>query len=152
MPATGGDHFSRTPITRRLKQSTRKLCRTGPVRRNGFPQRYFLFDLAPSGVCLAKPVTRPAGALLPHRFTLTGGKGLEARNDLNDKSYLATSLKPLVPLPRRSTFCCTFPSLAAGGRYPPLRPVEPGLSSRGKQCPPPAIALVPFEPNDCTTN
>ena len=30
-----------------------------------------LFDLAPGGVCLARPVTRPAGELLPHRFTLT---------------------------------------------------------------------------------
>ena len=33
--------------------------------------RRFLFDLAPGGVCLARPVTRPAGELLPHRFTLT---------------------------------------------------------------------------------
>ena len=30
-----------------------------------------LFGLAPSGVCRARPVTRPAGELLPHRFTLT---------------------------------------------------------------------------------
>ena len=29
------------------------------------------FDLAPGGVYLAAPVTRGAGALLPHRFTLT---------------------------------------------------------------------------------
>ncbi len=31
-----------------------------------------LLDLAPGGVCLAVPVARDAGALLPHRFTLTG--------------------------------------------------------------------------------
>jgi hypothetical protein len=30
-----------------------------------------LLDLASGGVCLATPVTRNAGALLPHRFTLT---------------------------------------------------------------------------------
>lgn len=30
-----------------------------------------LFGLAPGGVCRARPVTRPAGELLPHRFTLT---------------------------------------------------------------------------------
>ena len=30
-----------------------------------------LRDLAPGGVCLAIPVARDAGALLPHRFTLT---------------------------------------------------------------------------------
>ena len=32
-----------------------------------------LRDLAPGGVCLAIPVARDAGALLPHRFTLTDG-------------------------------------------------------------------------------
>ena len=31
-----------------------------------------LFDLAPSGVYRARPVARPAGELLPRRFTLTG--------------------------------------------------------------------------------
>ena len=30
-----------------------------------------LFDLAPGGVCRADPVTRVAGGLLHHRFTLT---------------------------------------------------------------------------------
>src|SRR6185369_14545895 len=30
-----------------------------------------LLGLASGGVCLATPVTRSAGALLPHRFTLT---------------------------------------------------------------------------------
>ena len=30
-----------------------------------------LFGLAPGGVCRARPVTRPAGELLPRRFTLT---------------------------------------------------------------------------------
>jgi hypothetical protein len=30
-----------------------------------------LFDLAPGGVCRSAPVARGAGALLPHRFTLT---------------------------------------------------------------------------------
>jgi len=43
--------------------------RTGPLPTS---RDYFLFGLAPGGVCQAKPITRPAGALLPHRFTLTG--------------------------------------------------------------------------------
>ncbi len=68
-----------------------------------------LFDLAPGGVCLARLVTQPAGELLPHRFTLTSRAGGP---------------------PRRSTFCCTFPGLAAGGRYPSPCPAQPGLSSR----------------------
>ena len=72
-----------------------------------------LLGLAPGGVCRASRVTPAAGALLPHRFTLTagpkdGGSGAPAR---------------------RSAFCCTFPSLAAGRCYRPPCPVEPGLSS-----------------------
>jgi hypothetical protein len=40
----------------------------------GIPRRVrcSLFDLAPGGACRARPVTRPAGELLPHRFTLAG--------------------------------------------------------------------------------
>ena len=38
-----------------------------------------LLGLAPDGVCLAAPVTRHAGELLPHRFTLTGEPYLERR-------------------------------------------------------------------------
>src|SRR6185436_8274833 len=34
-----------------------------------------LFGLAPCGVYRAAPVTRGAGGLLPHRFTLTGAGG-----------------------------------------------------------------------------
>jgi len=34
---------------------------------------FFLLGLAPDGVYRARPVTRPAGELLPHRFTLTCG-------------------------------------------------------------------------------
>ena len=68
-----------------------------------------LLGLAPDGVYQARPVTRPAGELLPHRFTLTAG------------------------FPRRRfAFCCTFPDLAAGGRYPPSHPLEPGLSSTNR--------------------
>ena len=37
--------------------------------------------------------------------------------------------EPCGPADRRSTFCCTCPILADGGRYPPSCPVEPGLSS-----------------------
>ncbi len=67
----------------------------------------FLLGLAPDGVYQAGPVTRSAGELLPHRFTLTGRRTC-----------------------RRSVFCGTVPGLTAGGRYPPSRPLEPGLSSR----------------------
>ena len=55
-PGVGGpDRTARRPSA----------CQCKPVGR--FP----LLDLAPGGVCLARPVTRPAGKLLPYRFTLT---------------------------------------------------------------------------------
>ena len=59
----GDGHFSRTPVTRRLE-------RPYPRARTGRPIA-LLFGLAPGGVCLADAVTRAAGELLPHRFTLT---------------------------------------------------------------------------------
>jgi len=50
---------------------------------------------------------------------------------------LVRSYRTVSPLPRtvetavrRFAFCCTFPILADGGRYPPPCPAEPGLSSR----------------------
>jgi len=97
--------------------------RTGPARgidRTNLSAgriHSFLLDLAPGGVCLAKPVARPAGELLPHRFTLTARRPSEAMPRRQTSS-------------RRFAFCCTFPDLTAGGRYPSPRPVEPGLSSR----------------------
>ena len=52
---------------------------------------------------------------------------------------LVRSYRTVSPLPRasprrgeavrRSTLCCTFPSLTAGRRYRPSCPAEPGLSS-----------------------
>jgi hypothetical protein len=62
-PERGGDHLSRAPVTRRLK-------RPYPRARAGHPIA-LLFGLAPGGVCRADAVTRAAGELLPHRFTLT---------------------------------------------------------------------------------
>ena len=76
-------HFSGTTIARRLveptvrrpvrSQPTREFFtgRTGP-RRDDFRRPCFsLLGFASGGVYQARPVTRPAGALLPHRFTLT---------------------------------------------------------------------------------
>ena len=81
-----------------------------------------LFGLAPGGVCLARPVTRPAGELLPHRFN-------PYRTDRSA---------------RRFVFCGTFPTRPkpSGGRYPPPRPVESGLSSEIRFGP----ALRPIRP------
>ena len=67
-----GDHPSRPAVTGRFQQSTRRLGRVtlDRLRTPGGPGA---LDLAPGGVCLAAPVTRGAGGLLHHRFTLTAG-------------------------------------------------------------------------------
>ena len=70
-------------------------------------------DLAPGGVYRAARVTRGAGGLLHHRFTLAG---------------------PVGPV-RRSALCGTVPRVAPGGCYPPPCPVESGLSSAGTAAP-----------------
>ena len=49
------------------------LGRNGPFRVVPGGTNFFLLGLAPDGVCRARPVARPAGELLPHRFTLTCG-------------------------------------------------------------------------------
>jgi hypothetical protein len=68
---------------------------------------------------------------------------------------------PLTWRARRFAFCCTIPSLAAGGCYPPPCPAEPGLSSRrrsmwpdrtmigrGQACAPASHAIVPSSTGD----
>lgn len=61
-----GDHPSRLTVTSQLLRSTRDY-EPKFVGRAALS----LYDLAPGGVCLAARVTPSAGALLPHRCTLT---------------------------------------------------------------------------------
>ena len=85
------DHFSGAPVSRHLERPTRESMtdRADPYAASGQEGRRRkavsrqptdsaflcrvapLFGLAPGGVCRARPVTRPAGELFPHRFTLT---------------------------------------------------------------------------------
>ena len=96
---TVGDHPSRGAVADTLQRPTRELGRTTLERS--------LSGLAPGGVCLATTVTRRAGGLLHHRFTLASApKG--------DGGLFSVAL---------------IPRVAPGGRYPPPRPVEPGPSS-----------------------
>jgi len=66
----GGGHPSRPAVADRLERSTRRLGRAALERLRGQGDPV-LFDLAPGGVYRAVPVTRDAGGLLHHRFTLT---------------------------------------------------------------------------------
>ncbi len=67
----GGDHPSGHTVTGCLERPTRRLGRAALERLRGRTRGCGLLGLASGGVCLATPVTRDAGALLPHRFTLT---------------------------------------------------------------------------------
>ena len=69
----GGDHPSGHTVAGCLERPTRRLGRATLERLRGHTS-CGLLGLASGGVCLATPVTRNAGALLPHRFTLTTAK------------------------------------------------------------------------------
>src|SRR4029078_3433348 len=122
------------PLGRRLLAASSSL----PGSRNEPDRLCFLFGLAPGGVCQARRVTPPAGALLPPRFTIARaiGSRLSALGQKFSFLLKADSRKPTAL--RLFAFCCTFPDLAAGGRYPPPCPTVPGLSSRSP-CSEPAL-------------
>ena len=102
---TVGDHPSTAAVADNLQRPTRELGRTTLERS--------LSGLAPGGVCLATAVSRRAGGLLHHRFTLTSapktGGGLFS--------------------------VALIPRVAPGGCCPPPRPVEPGPSSTPRSSP-----------------
>src|SRR6476661_3872526 len=59
----------------RVPQAAYPQARASNPRAPAQPHQVRPFGLASGGVCLATPVTRDAGALLPHRFTLTTNGG-----------------------------------------------------------------------------
>lgn len=93
-----------------------------PERSSGLPRRQTgradpspIFGLAPGGVCRA---SRSPGCWCALTLRLTPAPFHPYR-----RRSAETERR------RRCAFCCTFPVLADGGRYPPPRPLEPGLSS-----------------------
>ena len=66
-----GDHPSGHTVAGCLERFTRRLGRAALEHLRSRTASDATFNLAPGGVYLATPVTRGAGALLPHRFTLT---------------------------------------------------------------------------------
>ncbi|MDQ0678077.1 hypothetical protein QFZ30_001459 [Arthrobacter pascens] len=98
-----GGHPSTDAVADALQRPTRALGRAALNRA--------LSGLAPGGVYLAFPVTREAGGLLHHRFTLTWSKRVQAH------------------AARRSVLCGTGLRVTPSGRYPPPCSAEPGRSS-----------------------
>ena len=95
-----GGHPSTNAVADALQRPTRTL------RRAAFKRA--LSGLAPGGVYRAAPVTRRAGGLLHHLFTLTAAHCCVLQ---------------------RSVFCGTFLRVTPSGRYPPPCSTEPGRSS-----------------------
>ena len=110
---------------RGLEQPTRKRVRDGPPRDVPEGTNFFLLGLAPGGVCRARPVTRPAGELLPHRFTLTAG-------EIPDGGLLSVALS----LTSRSVGVTHHPAL----RSPDFPPAA-GLATRRRRSPGPLQSL-----------
>ena len=103
------DHPSRHTVTGMLMRPTRKLGRAVLERLRRHRRTDAPLGLASGGVYRAAPVTRRAGGLLRHRFTLT-------RTSTDRGRW-------------RSVLCGTVPRVTPGGRYPPPCPVKSGLSS-----------------------
>jgi len=118
--ALADGHFSRTPVTQRLQQPTR--ASTGPdqpARRTSreAAARTLIFGLAPGGVCRASRVAPAAGALLPHRFTLTAAairRGLKATRGGLLSVALSRALRPVGVTDHPVLWSPDFPLLIAG--------------------------------------
>ena len=117
-------HFSRTAVARRLKRRTRKS--SGPDQPAAGCPASFLLGLAPGGVCLARPVTRPAGALLPHRFTLTATVRASPAGYGGLRSVaLSLSLRTVGVTHHRVLWSPDFPPRRNGRSRPAQRPLGP---------------------------
>ncbi len=122
----GDGHSSRTPVARRLERPTRKSV-NGPDRS-------------------VTRVRKRTSRLLPVWPCTRWGLPSQAGHP----ACWCALTAPFHPYrtrrkrrARRSILCGTFPSLAAGGRYPPPCPAVPGLSSRRIEIRPATIQPAP---------
>ncbi len=88
-----------------------------------------LLGLAPDGVYRARPVTRPAGELLPHRFTLTAGVDPEGAASGGGLFSVALSLpdrgRAVGVTHHRALWSPDFPPRDVPGATGSRRPPEP---------------------------
>ena len=112
-------HFSGMPVARHLERSTRESQRTGPARQGS------LLDLAPGGVYQAEPVTRFAGALLPHRFTLTSWDSEESPIGGLISVALSLSSRTVGVTHHRVLWSPDFPPRGRLRKAPTQRPLGP---------------------------
>jgi hypothetical protein len=98
-----------------------------PGSRNEPDRLCFLFGLAPGGVCQARRVTPPAGALLPHRFTLAGGAVNFQLRLLTDGGSSGGLLSVALSLTSRPVDVIHHPVLRCPD-FPPIRRGEPAIT------------------------
>ena len=118
---------------RREGAKKRKKRKRGPISRVLYAacaaRRSFLYDddCSPPLAAYPEVVTNRTDSAPCLALRRVGFTKPDESPRLLVRSYRTVS--PL-PLARRFTFCCTFPDLTTGGRYPPPCPATPGLSSR----------------------
>ena len=127
----GDSHFSGTSVAARLERPTRKDM---DASRAAGPS---LFGLSPGGVCRSAPVSGGAGALLPHRFTLT----IDRANPVHSAVYSLLHFPwPCGRLPLTTTMARGARTFLPGvnPRVPPERLSQPlapsGMISRPRHC------------------
>src|SRR2546428_3318654 len=102
------------------KRLTRELAGGPPVSAP-------LFGLAPCGVCRAAPVTRGAGGLLPHRFTLTATEGLASRPGGLFSVALSFPSPGLGVTQRNALWSSDFPLPGVSPGQRPSEPLRPAV-------------------------
>jgi hypothetical protein len=124
-PPRYGENKDRSgPISRVLSGAAISLGRRLPAVSSDLPGRFCGPD-QPATVSRASS----CAVLLPVGFAEPGqSPGLLVRS-YRTVSPLPGARPASRPFTGRFTFCCTVPVLTDGGYYPPLCPVEPGLSS-----------------------
>ena len=116
-----GAHFSGMPITRHLLQLTRKYDESDrfvAVRKLPF----LLLGLAPDGVYRADTVTCIAGALLPHRFTLTTRPSRDEPFGGLLSVALSLTSRPVDVIDHPALWSPDFPPAVFRGRPPAITP------------------------------
>ena len=107
-------------------------CKPGSVPVSGSRPSIFALRYRKARSCLLPPSGLWRGT--------AGTRGVPPKGVASDRVYMASHVTagsvssylafPSLPHKAAVYFCCTFPGVTPGGRYPLSSPVKPGLSSR----------------------
>jgi len=125
-PVRGGGHSSGTGVAAGLEQPTRAEIPPRGRSKDGPSLTRRLFGLAPGGGCLAAPVTRRSGGLLPRHFTLACGAGPQA---VSFSVALSLGSPPAAVSGLPALWCPDFPPTAVRPSAVALHPPASSLLS-----------------------